>query len=82
MTDMATQNAHGLPLQSRGACITVGTFDGVHRGHWRVLQRLKEAGEADGLMSVLVTFDPHPLKIVRPEAAPHLLTTPNEKKEI
>ncbi len=82
MTDMPTQDARGLPPQSRGACVTVGTFDGVHRGHWRVLLRLKESAEADGLISVLVTFDPHPLKIVSPEAAPRLLTTPNEKKEI
>lgn len=75
-------DAHGLPPQAKGACITVGTFDGVHRGHWVVLQRLHRAAQEAGLLSVLVTFDPHPLKIVRPEAAPRLLTTPNEKKEI
>ncbi len=74
--------ALGLPPQSKGSCITVGTFDGVHLGHWAVLQRLCESAEEAGLLSVLVTFDPHPLKIVRPEAAPRLLTTPNEKKEI
>ncbi len=72
----------GLPLTARGACITVGTFDGVHRGHWAVLQRVREAARAKGLLAVLVTFDPHPLKIVRPDEAPRLLTTPNEKKEI
>ncbi len=72
----------GLPPQARGAAITVGTFDGVHRGHWSVLQRLCAVASAEGLLSVLVTFDPHPLKIVRPEVAPRLLTTPNEKKEI
>ncbi|KPK56777.1 MAG: hypothetical protein AMS21_12430 [Gemmatimonas sp. SG8_38_2] len=74
--------AHGLPPQAEGACITVGTFDGVHRGHWSVLERLRQAAQAEGLISVLVTFDPHPLKILRPEIAPELLTTPNEKKEI
>jgi riboflavin kinase/FMN adenylyltransferase len=73
---------HGLPPHARGAAITVGTFDGVHRGHWAVLQRLCELAREDDLHSVLVTFDPHPLKIVRPEIAPRLLTTPNEKKEI
>jgi riboflavin kinase/FMN adenylyltransferase len=73
---------HGLPPHARGAAITVGTFDGVHRGHWAVLQRLCEVARQDDLHSVLVTFDPHPLKIVRPEIAPRLLTTPNEKKEI
>ncbi len=72
----------GLPLEDRGAAITVGTFDGVHRGHWAVLKHLREAAQREGLLSLLVTFDPHPLKIVRPELAPKLLTTPNEKKEI
>jgi riboflavin kinase/FMN adenylyltransferase len=60
----------------------VGTFDGVHRGHWAVLQRLNEVARQENLISVLVTFEPHPLKIVRPDVAPPLLTTPNEKKEI
>ncbi len=72
----------GLPPQAKGTAITVGTFDGVHKGHFAVLNHLCAAAEREGLLSVLVTFDPHPLKIVRPEAAPRLLTTPNEKKEI
>jgi riboflavin kinase/FMN adenylyltransferase len=76
------ENLHGLPPQADGAAITVGTFDGVHRGHWSVLQRLCETARSDGLLSLLVTFDPHPLKIVRPDVAPRLLTTANEKKEI
>ncbi len=47
------------------------------------MQRLCEVAQRDGLLSVLVTFDPHPLKVVRPDVAPpRLLTTPNEKKEI
>jgi riboflavin kinase/FMN adenylyltransferase len=61
---------------------TVGTFDGVHLGHWAVLQEIRSRAEAAGRRSVLVTFDPHPLRIVRPEHAPPLLTTPVEKKEI
>lgn len=81
MSEGAPQTS-GLPPQAAGAAITVGTFDGVHRGHWSVLQRLCETARSEGLLAVMVTFDPHPLKIVRPEAAPHLLTTPNEKKEI
>jgi len=62
--------------------VTVGTFDGVHRGHWTVLEEIRERAEQTGRRSVLVTFDPHPLRIVRPEFAPLLLTTPLEKKEI
>jgi len=62
--------------------VTVGTFDGVHRGHWRVLEEIVERASALGGRSVLVTFDPHPLRVVRPEAAPPLLTTPDEKKAV
>ena len=66
----------------RGSVVTVGTFDGVHRGHWRVLEIVRERAAALGGPGVLVTFDPHPLRIVRPESAPLLLTTPVEKTEI
>lgn len=71
----------GIP-GDRGTVATVGTFDGVHLGHWAVLQEIRARAEATDRRSVLVTFDPHPLRIVRPEHAPLLLTTPIEKKEI
>ncbi len=74
--------APGLPDDGRGAVVTIGTFDGVHRGHWEVLQEIRRRANAMGRRSVLVTFHPHPLAIVRPEVAPPLLTTPEEKKEI
>jgi len=69
-----------LPADGRGSVVTVGTFDGVHRGHREVLREIVRRGERTGRRSVLVTFHPHPLRIVRPEAAPLLLTTPLEKK--
>ncbi len=72
----------GLPRDDRPVVVTVGTFDGVHRGHWRVLEEIVERASALGGRSVLVTFDPHPLRVVRPEAAPPLLTTPDEKKAV
>ncbi|HUF13568.1 MAG TPA: bifunctional riboflavin kinase/FAD synthetase [Longimicrobiales bacterium] len=71
-----------IPFTGAGSVVTVGTFDGVHRGHWRVLELVRERARARGGPGVLVTFDPHPLRIVRPESAPPLLTTPVEKKEI
>jgi riboflavin kinase/FMN adenylyltransferase len=71
----------GIPLD-RGTVATVGTFDGVHLGHWSVLQEISRRAEATGRRSVLVTFDPHPLRIVRPEHCPPLLTTAVEKKEV
>ncbi len=68
-----------LPRDARGAVVTVGTFDGVHLGHREVLAAIVERARRTGRRSVLVTFHPHPLRIVRPEAAPPLLTTPQEK---
>lgn len=61
---------------------TVGTFDGVHRGHWAVLAEIARRAAARGGTSLLVTFDPHPLEVVNPQAAPLLLTTPEEKRLI
>jgi riboflavin kinase/FMN adenylyltransferase len=61
---------------------TVGTFDGVHRGHWAVLEEIARRAAARGGTSLLVTFDPHPLEVVNPQAAPLLLTTPEEKRLI
>lgn len=71
----------GIP-EDRGTVATVGTFDGVHLGHWSVLEEINRRAVSTGRRSVLVTFHPHPLRIVRPEHAPALLTTPTEKKEI
>lgn len=71
----------GIPAD-QGTVATVGTFDGVHLGHWSVLQEISRRAESTGRRSVLVTFDPHPLRIVRPEHCPPLLTTAVEKKEI
>jgi riboflavin kinase / FMN adenylyltransferase len=71
-----------LPRDGRPAIVTVGTFDGVHRGHWEVLQEICRRARATGGRSILVTFHPHPLRVVRPEHAPPLLTTLGEKREV
>jgi len=72
----------GLPPYVKSTVITVGTFDGVHRGHRDVIERLVARSHALKIPSVLVTFDPHPLQIVNPSAAPLLLTTHDEKLEV
>src|SRR6266550_1208459 len=72
----------GLPAYVKGTVITVGTFDGVHRGHRDVVERLVARSRALKIPSVLVTFEPHPLEIVNPLAAPPLLTTHYEKLEV
>ncbi|WP_419948507.1 bifunctional riboflavin kinase/FAD synthetase [Candidatus Palauibacter sp.] len=72
----------GLPAHVRETVVTVGTFDGVHLGHQAILRRIRRRARALDAWSVLLTFDPHPLRVVRPDVAPPLLTIPNEKKEI
>lgn len=69
-------------VDTAAAVVTVGTFDGLHRGHQALLERLRQKASELGRRSVLVTFEPHPLEIVRPESAPRLLTVPDEKLEI
>jgi riboflavin kinase/FMN adenylyltransferase len=59
--------------------VTVGTFDGVHRGHVDVLRRLAQRGRDSGRASLLVTFQSHPLEVLNPDAAPLLLTSLDEK---
>ena len=65
-----------------GHVVTVGTFDGIHRGHRDVLERLTRRARAIGLPSLLVTFVPHPLEIVHPDDAPELLSLWEEKLEL
>lgn len=71
-----------LPRDGRPVVATVGTFDGVHLGHQQVIRQVARQAADLGGRSVLVTFDPHPLQVVRPSQAPKLLTTPDEKKPL
>lgn len=68
-------------LLPEGSVVTVGSFDGVHRGHHAVLQRMASRAAEHDRATVLVTFDPHPLEVVNPSAAPMLITTPTERRE-
>ena len=67
-------------LGAQGATVTVGTFDGVHLAHRAVLDETVRRATAAGQQSVLVTFEPHPLEVVRPARAPALLSTPLERR--
>jgi riboflavin kinase/FMN adenylyltransferase len=67
---------------SAGTVVTVGTFDGVHRGHQTVLAEIVRRGRVRGLESLVVTFEPHPLEVVNPAAAPRLLTLPEERRRL
>lgn len=61
---------------------TVGTFDGVHQGHQAILNRLVEATQEMQGKSLVITFSPHPLQVVRPDKAPKLLTNNGEKESV
>jgi riboflavin kinase / FMN adenylyltransferase len=72
------QGSSSLPLQGESA-ITIGFFDGVHRGHQAVIGRVVEAGREGGIRPVVVTFDRHPLQTLSPGKVPPLLTTLKRK---
>jgi riboflavin kinase / FMN adenylyltransferase len=74
----------GLPDSAdrhRPIALTIGNFDGVHRGHQAMLARLSEAAEDLGLPSAVLTFDPHPREFFAPGAAPPRLSTLRSKLE-
>jgi riboflavin kinase / FMN adenylyltransferase len=59
--------------------LALGNFDGVHRGHQKILERLRRVALERGATSVVMTFDPHPPRVVRPDKAPLLLMTKAQK---
>lgn len=71
-----------IPADLTGCVATIGFFDGVHRGHQRIIGRAVERARALGLPAVVVTFDPHPSAVVRPGTEPLLLTTTRHKTEL
>jgi riboflavin kinase/FMN adenylyltransferase len=78
----ATRRWDGLaavPADHGPSVVTVGMFDGVHRGHRALLDRVAAEAAARGLPAGAVTFDRHPLEVLRPEARPPLLTTLDRK---
>ncbi|MGV9777915.1 bifunctional riboflavin kinase/FAD synthetase [Streptosporangium sp. NPDC003464] len=76
---------HGLddvPEDWGRSVITIGVFDGVHRGHQQMVARAVEMADELGLLSVVVTFDPHPEEVVRPGTHPPRLTTARHRTEL
>jgi riboflavin kinase/FMN adenylyltransferase len=61
--------------------LALGNFDGVHRGHQKILERLRRVASERGATAVVMTFDPHPPRVVRPDKAPPLLMTKAQKLE-
>ncbi len=71
-----------LPPFPRRTVLAIGNFDGVHRGHQAVLGQVCERAAALGATSLAVTFDPHPLRILRPDQAPKLITPLQQKLDL
>ncbi len=61
---------------------TIGVFDGVHRGHQRIIGRAEQIARARNLPVVVITFDPHPDEVVRPGSHPPFLTTSRRRAEL
>ncbi|MGH9265570.1 MAG: bifunctional riboflavin kinase/FAD synthetase, partial [Acidimicrobiales bacterium] len=74
VTDPAT-----FVAPSAGTAVTIGAYDGVHRGHQFVIGHLRRMAADRGLHSAVLTFDRHPASVVRPQSAPKLLTDLEQK---
>ncbi|HEV1997742.1 MAG TPA: bifunctional riboflavin kinase/FAD synthetase [Candidatus Dormibacteraeota bacterium] len=73
----------GLPARRLDpAWITIGSYDGLHRGHRKVLDHVLAGARRDGSSTALVTFDPHPRCVLTPDTCPPTLTTVDEKAEL
>jgi riboflavin kinase/FMN adenylyltransferase len=72
----------GVDEPPRGTVMSIGNFDGVHLGHQAVLRHVVERARVFGTRSVAMTLDPHPIKVLRPQEAPALLTTLSQRLEL
>jgi len=71
-----------FPARLRQGSLSIGNFDGVHKGHQVIVRKLVAAAKSNGHPSIVFTFDPHPLSILRPESAPVPLTTLSQRANL
>ncbi len=71
-----------VPADFGPCALTIGNFDGVHLGHRRILRRVVAVAAEHGWKPSVLTFDPHPTRIVAPDRAPRLLTSPERRVEL
>jgi riboflavin kinase/FMN adenylyltransferase len=79
VTTRIIQDLAQLQSPLRNPVLTIGNFDGVHRGHLALFERVKIRARAIDGVSVVMTFQPHPTKIMKPEKAPALITPTQQK---
>lgn len=76
------RDPEACPAPPTGTVVTIGAYDGVHRGHQAVIERVRRLAADRGMATAVVTFDRHPAAVVRPESAPPLLTDLDQKLEL
>lgn len=76
------RDPRGCPPRSAGTAVTIGAYDGVHRGHQAVIAAVRETARRRDLQTAVVTFDRHPASVVRPESAPKLLTDLDQRLQL
>jgi riboflavin kinase / FMN adenylyltransferase len=69
------------PLRWLHPVLALGNFDGLHRGHMKIIERVRRVASERGATAVAMTFDPHPPRVVRPDKAPPLLMTKTQRLE-
>ena len=72
---------HPVPLHWRQPVLALGNFDGFHRGHAKIIEKIRVRADRTNAIGAILTFDPHPPRIVRPDKAPALLMTKEQKLE-
>jgi riboflavin kinase/FMN adenylyltransferase len=76
------ENVRDFPARYRGGYVTIGNFDGVHRGHQRLIAGLRAKADAAGVPAVAITFDPHPVALLRPDKVPVPLVWPEREIDL
>lgn len=71
-----------VPASLRGGIVALGNFDGFHLGHQAVVRRAIERAHAEGRPALVATFDPHPVRFFKPDAAPFRLTTLEQRERL
>jgi riboflavin kinase/FMN adenylyltransferase len=76
------RSLEALPAAAQGGAVAIGNFDGVHAGHAQIIDQLRQAAQRVSGPSTVLTFDPHPVRLLRPSEAPPPLTWTDRKAQL